>query len=113
LKPANSAKGRTGEELAAFFLEQRGYSVVQKNVRRPGGEIDLVCKDGETIVFIEVKLRTTTAFGRALTAVNARKRATLRRLAADYLQFVAPGANARFDVVAVDGDQVVLHRNAF
>lgn len=86
---------------------------MQRNVRLPGGELDLVCKDGDTIVFIEVKLRTTAAFGRALGAVDSKKRAILRRLAADYLQFIAPHARARFDVVALDGDAITLHRNAF
>ncbi|MDP9017584.1 MAG: YraN family protein [Candidatus Eremiobacteraeota bacterium] len=106
-------KGRNGEDRAAAFLQERGYHVMQKNVRLPGGEIDLVCKDGETIVFIEVKLRTTASYGSALAAVDSKKRATLRRLAADYLQFAAPQAQARFDVVALDGDRLILHRNAF
>ena len=87
--------------------------MLARNVRLPGGEIDLVCKDEQTIVFIEVKFRANGSYGSALSAVNARKRATLRRLAADYLQFVAPGAHARFDVVALDGPRITLHRNAF
>ncbi len=109
----NSSVGRAGEDRAATYLEERGYSIVQKNVRLPGGEIDLVCKDGETIVFIEVKLRNTAGFGSALGAVGRKKRATLRRLASDYLQFIAPNAQARFDVVALDGERISLHRNAF
>lgn len=79
----------------------------------PGGEIDLVCRDGDTIVFVEVKSRTNDRFGKALSGVNARKRSTIRRLAADYVQIVAPNAQIRFDVVAVDGDRMTLHRNAF
>lgn len=79
----------------------------------PGGEIDLVCRDGDTIVFVEVKARTNDRFGKALSAVDSRKRATIRRLAADYVQIVAPNAHVRFDVVAVDGDRMTLHRNAF
>ncbi|GAC1359975.1 MAG: YraN family protein [Vulcanimicrobiaceae bacterium] len=110
---STSLKGRGGEDRAAAFLQEHGYRVMQKNVRLPGGEIDLVCKDGETIVFIEVKLRTTASYGSALAAVDSKKRATLRRLAADYLQFADPCAKARFDVVAVDGDRLILHRNAF
>jgi putative endonuclease len=109
----NGVKGRAGEERAAQFLESAGYSVVQRNLRLPGGEIDLVCRDGNTIVFVEVKSRTTARFGKALSAVDARKRTTLRRLAADYVQIVAPNAHVRFDIVAVDGDRMTLHRNAF
>ncbi|MBV8689382.1 MAG: YraN family protein [Candidatus Eremiobacteraeota bacterium] len=106
-------KGHQGEARAAAFLQSHGFSIVGTNVRLPGGEIDLVCKDGEQIVFIEVKLRTTKVFGSALTGVHPRKRARLRRLAADYLQFFAPSARVRFDVVAIDGDRIALHRNAF
>lgn len=110
---SNGAKGRAGEDRAAAFLEQAGYRVVRRNVRLPGGEIDLVCRDRDTIVFVEVKLRTTGRFGSALSSVNAAKRDTLRRLAADFVQIVAPNAHFRFDVVAVDGDRLTLHRNAF
>jgi putative endonuclease len=113
LRSTNGSKGRAGEERAALFLEAAGYRVVRKNLRLPGGEIDLVCRDGSTIVFVEVKSRTTARFGKALSAVDSRKRTTIRRLAADYVQIVAPNAQIRFDVVAFDGDRMTLHRNAF
>lgn len=110
---SNGAKGRAGEDRAAAFLEQAGYRVVRRNLRLPGGEIDLVCRDRDTIVFVEVKFRTNGRFGSALSGVTAAKRDTIRRLAADYVQIVAPNAHFRFDVVAVDGDRMTLHRNAF
>lgn len=113
LPSSNSGKGRAGEERAAAFLEQAGYRVVQRNLRLPGGEIDLVCRDGTVIVFVEVKFRTSGRFGSALSAVGAAKRRTLRRLAADFVQIVAPNARYRFDVVAVDGDRMTLHRDVF
>lgn len=113
MRSTNGAKGRAGEDRAARFLEAAGYRVVRRNVRLPGGEIDLVCREGTTVVFVEVKSRTSGRFGTALGAVDSRKRATLRRLAADYVQIVAPNAPVRFDVVAVDGDRLTLHRNAF
>ncbi|GAC1652898.1 MAG: YraN family protein [Vulcanimicrobiaceae bacterium] len=113
MRKSNSAIGRAGEDRAAAYLEERGYTIIQTNVRLPGGELDLVCKDGEIIVFIEVKLRNTAAFGSALGAVDAKKRATLRRLACDYLQFMAPAARARFDIVALEGERVTLYKNAF
>ena len=84
-----------------------------RNVRVPGGEIDAVCLDGATLVVVEVKRRDARGFGPALGAVDARKRATLRRIAADYAQIVAPTAKIRFDVVALDGNRLSLHRNAF
>lgn len=110
---STSAKGRTGEGRAAAFLESLGYRVLEHNLRLPGGEIDLVCRDGRTLVFVEVKLRQSARFGTAISGVDARKRATLRRLAADYAQIVAPRATIRFDVVAIDGERVSVYRNAF
>jgi len=109
----NRTKGREGERRAEAYLRALGYHVVGRNVRLPNGELDLVCLDGATLVFVEVKARSAADFGRALGAVDARKRTTLRRLAADYAQIVAPGARFRFDVVALDGETIVLHRNAF
>ena len=106
-------KGRAGEDRAAAFLESMGYRVVARNVRLPGGEIDAICLDGTTLVVVEVKRRNSSGFGGALGAVNGRKRATLRRVAAEYAQVVAPSAKIRFDVVALDGERVRLHRNAF
>ena len=95
------------------FLRARGYRVLERNVRVPGGEIDLVCLDNETLVFVEVKRRDGISFGSALSAVDARKRRKLRTAAADYAQIVAPNARLRFDVVALDGNRVTLHRNPF
>lgn len=111
--PSTVEKGRAGEDRAAKFLESQGYRVLARNVRLPGGEIDAVCLDGATLVVVEVKRRNSNAFGTALGAVGARKRARLRRVAADYAQIVAPSAKIRFDVVALDGDRLQLHRNAF
>ncbi len=96
-----------------MFLTQSGYRIVSRNVRLPGGEIDLVAQDGDVVVFVEVKARFSRRFGSALSAVDAKKRRTLRRLAADYVQIVAPNAAIRFDVVAMDGERITLHRNAF
>lgn len=94
-------------------MRARGYRVLARNVRLPGGEIDAVCLDGQTLVIVEVKRRDSKTFGSALRAVDARKRATLRRIAADYAQIVAPAATIRFDIVTLDGRELTLHRNAF
>ena len=109
----NAEKGRHAEDRASRFLLACGYRVLARNVRLPGGEIDAVCLDGPTLVIVEVKRRDSGTFGSALGAVNSRKRATLRRIAADYAQIVAPSAKLRFDVVALDGGRLSLHRNAF
>jgi putative endonuclease len=106
-------KGRDGEDVAAAFLVASGYRMLARNVRVGRGEIDAVCLDGSTLVVVEVKRRDSRAFGSALGAVDARKRAMLRRIAADYAQIVAPSAKIRFDVVTLDGNRPRLHRNAF
>ncbi|TAM56177.1 YraN family protein [bacterium] len=95
--------GPEGERLAAEHLTARGLRIVARNVRLgPRGEIDIIAKDGATIVFVEVKARASSRFGPALGAVDARKRARLRRLAEEWLQTAAPNAFARFDVVTVE-----------
>ena len=105
--------GRAGEDAAAEHLVALGYRIVRRNLRGPGGEIDIVARDGPTVVFVEVKARRSHRYGSALGAVDARKRARIRAIAADFLQFAAPHARARFDVVTVDGGEVRLHRGAF
>lgn len=105
--------GRRGENAAVRLLEHHGYVVLARNVRLPGGEIDVIGKDGDVIAFIEVKTRANARFGSALAAVDARKRRTLRALAADWLQIAAPRARARFDIVTIDGEHAELHRGAF
>lgn len=73
--------GRRGEELAAQFLVAAGYTIVDRNWRCARGEIDLVAREGNDTVFVEVKTRTSTAFGHPFEAITARKLARLRRLA--------------------------------
>jgi len=107
-----------GEDAAAAYLRDRGYRIVERNWRCRLGEIDIVARDGETLVFVEVKSRRSAAFGAPQAAVDGRKQRKLSLAALHYLQArrVAPGP-ARFDVVAVtvrdDGDDIELFRNAF
>ncbi len=105
--------GREGEDAAVRLLEDSGYAIVARNVRLPGGEIDVIARERGVIVFVEVKARESRRFGTALGAVDARKRRTLRALAADWLQIAAPNATARFDVVTIDAGHARLHRGAF
>jgi putative endonuclease len=110
---STSSKGRRGEERAAAFLETHGYRILARNYRTPDGEADLIALDGRTLVIVEVKRRDKGSFGSALAAVDARKRSVLRRIGEDFVQTAAPGARIRFDVVAIDGNRLALHRNAF
>lgn len=113
MRPNRRRQGYDGERRAEAFLTGLGYRMVARNVTLPGGEIDLVGVDGETLVFVEVKKRMRSRFGSALAGVDARKRARLRAVASEYAQIVAPRARIRFDVVAIDGNRLRLYRNAF
>ena len=107
------ATGSRGEDAAAAHLVTLGMRILRRNLRGPGGEIDIVALDGSTIVFVEVKLRKSASFGSAIGAVDRRKRARIRAVAADFLQFFAPDAKARFDVLTIERGALVLHRGAF
>ncbi len=94
--------GRVGEDAAARYLSRHGLTVVERNVRLPHGEIDLVCRDGRAWVFVEVKGRHAEWGDPAATAVTAQKRRRLMRLAQHYLKWRNLGEPpCRFDVVAV------------
>ncbi len=94
--------GRYGEELAARYLTERGLLVLDRNWRCAHGEIDLVARDGDCLVFCEVKTRTTERFGGAVEAVDRRKAARLRRLVAAWLQCHDERARrVRIDVIGI------------
>ncbi len=110
---AAASMGRDAEDAAAAYVVRLGMRILGRNVRIREGEVDIVALDGETVVFIEVKARSNRKFGSAISSVDARKRRRLRAAAEDYLQFVAPHARARFDVLTIERNGAVLHRNAF
>ncbi len=103
------------EDRAARLLEERGYRILEKNYRCRIGEIDLIARDGRTLVFIEVKYRRTDSFGRPEEAVDARKQRTICR-AADYYRMehrIEEFCPCRFDVAVFLGEEMRLLRNAF
>ena len=112
---SRQARGRWGERLAASHYRRRGYEVVDRNWRCPTGEIDLVVRAGNTVVFCEVKARRSTAYGGAVAAVDHRKQLRLRRLAAAAALAAhdVRGVEIRFDVVAIDGVEVTVIEAAF
>jgi putative endonuclease len=109
--------GREGEEIARKYLEKRGYKIVGANYRTRYGEIDLIARDGATLVFIEVKTRTHEKFGAPHEALTPRKCHNIGRVALDYLlRHGGPEQAARFDVVSVrpgEAVEVELVQNAF
>ena len=99
----NQRLGEAGERIASRYLEQQGYQVVDRNIRRREGEIDLVALHGETLVFVEVKLRTSRKMGAAVQAVSPAKGARLRGLAEAYsADHPELPANLRIDLVAIE-----------
>ena len=103
--PGRASKGdlgRAGEVAAARLLERRGLVILERNLRSRLGEIDLLARDGPTLVFVEVKTRRGSPGDPPEAAVNARKRARLGRLALGYLAARRLGERScRFDVVGV------------
>lgn len=110
--------GRKGEDLAFTLLKEQGYKILERNYKSSLGEIDIIAQEGKTLVFVEVKTRSSSDFGTAKWAVDAKKQRKLSMLALSYLKsrsfFDQP---ARFDVVAIDLGQgremVELVKNAF
>ena len=99
------AFGQVSETEAERFLRRKGYRILARNVRSPGGELDLVAESEGVLVFVEVKGRRTSTYGDAAYAVNERKQARLVRLAASYLsKHRIRDRLCRFDVVLCHGD---------
>jgi putative endonuclease len=115
---ARQALGKLGEDAAVAEIERRGYAVLDRRYRTRHGEIDIVAEDGDTIVFIEVKVRATGERGTAAEAVTVQKQRKLVAMATDYLSRRKQAQRrCRFDVVAIDGvgegARVTLYRAAF
>lgn len=114
---SNAELGARGEAFAALHLVESGMELVDRNWRCRHGELDIVARDGETMVFVEVKTRSGTGYGTPAEAVTPVKRDRIRKLALMWLaEHDYPWVRMRFDVVAIlvarDGDPVVSHLRA-
>ena len=99
---SRQALGRWGEAIAAEFLENQGYFIIERNRRTPYGEIDLVAQDGAVLVFVEVKTRTSDAFGFPEESITSQKREHLISAAQAILQSMSNRPNLwRIDVIAI------------
>jgi putative endonuclease len=112
------ALGKTGEDLACRELERRGYAIVARRYRSRRGELDIIARDGATLVFVEVKTRHDRAFGQAAEAVGFVKRRRMAQLAMEYvLRHQLGNCPCRFDVVSIHLDQerpaIEVFKNAF
>jgi len=98
--------GILGEELAADYLRERGYEIIETNYRCPEGEIDIVASDGDTLVFIEVRTRSSRRFGTPEESITPTKKERMRLTAARYLEAHEGLPDEwRIDVVAVELDR--------
>ena len=107
-KPAHLRRGKRGEDLACRFLRRRGYKVLYRNFRgRRGGEIDIVCRDRDTLVFVEVKTRADEDFGRPFETLRRDQRERISMGGLAWLRLLDnPEILFRFDIV-----EVVLAKN--
>ena len=118
---AHIALGRLGEKLAAKYLREHDFKILHRNFRAPkGGEVDIVCRDksSNTLVFVEVKTRSTARFGAPSEAVTPEKQHLISRGALAWLRMLDnPDIYFRFDIVEVlveeSGTSVSLIRDAF
>ena len=101
-KPEHLRRGEIGERAAEKHLRKLGLKFLTRNFRSERGEIDLILRDGDCLVFIEVKTRSSESWTRPAAAVDARKRRLLSQTALDYLRLIKnPEVKIRFDIVEV------------
>ena len=94
--------GATAEELAVRFLQGRGIRIVERNYRCRGGEIDIIAREGPTLLFVEVRLRRSGAFGGAAASITPAKRKRLAFAARHYLARLGREPPCRFDAILLD-----------
>ncbi|MBQ9757940.1 MAG: YraN family protein [Clostridia bacterium] len=99
----NKTTGRLGEDVAAAYLKKQGYKILAQNYRCKAGEIDIIAKDGEDLVFVEVKTRSSEQFGTPAEAVTYYKKRSFVNSAKWYMAQNPTELNIRFDIVEVFG----------
>ena len=106
MRSAAQVTGSEAEERAARFLASRGLAIVARNFRTRLGEIDVVARQGATLVFVEVRYRASGACGGALESITASKRSRIVAAANAYLAQLGSQPPCRFDVVLLEGESV-------
>ena len=115
---ARQRLGSAGEALASAELERLGYAVIERNYRSRFGEIDIVAWDGDTVVFVEVKTKTSGDFGDPVEEVTPQKQRQILSMGEEYHSYCCqPDTACRFDVVAVDVSvmppKITIYKDAF
>ena len=112
-RTAAQQAGQRGERMALDYLLGRGLQCLTCNYRCKGGEIDLVMRSRDSLVFVEVRYRSRSDFGSAADSITLTKRKRLQRAAQHYLLHTRDDSPCRFDVVTIDGAQIDWIENAF
>ncbi len=112
-RTAAQAAGGDAENAAANFLVRRGLRILERNYRTRFGEIDLIACDGATLVFIEVRLRSSARFGGAAGSIDLRKRRRIEAAARQFLARLGREPACRFDVITLEGREPEWLRGAF
>lgn len=114
MTPAEN-RGKSAEDAAAEYLQARGLKLAARNYHCRFGEIDLVMRDGDTLVFVEVRSRRSSAFGGAAASITSAKREKLAAAARHYLSGRSPVPPCRFDAVLIEGEppRIEWLRSAF
>ena len=107
------SRGAEAEQQAAQYLQQHKLKLLHANYHCRYGEIDLIMQDGETLVFVEVRLRSNASFGGAAASVDTRKQEKLVKTAQHYLGTLKKIPPCRFDVVAMEGNTINWLKGAF
>ncbi len=105
--------GAAAEQQAANFLAGQGLTLITRNYRCRGGEIDLIAQDGDTLVFVEVRARNNSYYGGAAASITRHKQQRLIYAARHYLMHLANEPLCRFDAILIDGEHLEWLRSAF
>ena len=110
--------GKKGETVAVHYLKKQGYRIIEQNYRSKAGEIDIIAREKQSLVFVEVKTRSSRSFGSPKWAITPKKQKAISMAALYYLKMTHQNdVDARFDVVSIllqgEDTQIELVRNAF
>ncbi|MBC3833439.1 YraN family protein [Undibacterium amnicola] len=111
LRTSKQRIGDAAEQQALLHLQTQGLQLVQRSFLCKGGEIDLIMRDGRHLVFVEVRKRSSKKFGGALASVTSSKQKRLVHAAQVYLQNMKPVPACRFDLVAIEGEELIWLKN--
>jgi putative endonuclease len=109
----NKIFGKAGESIAVKYLQKKGYEILEQNFRTKMGEIDIIARQNERVIFVEVKRRSSGRFGKGYEAVGWHKQQQIIKVAHYYIKINELKVLCRFDVISIDGEEIKHIENAF